>query len=284
MNRLIISLMAFALLAGTALAQDPGIQDSIIVGSAHADSGASSVTIPVWAVTDDSVAFYNLPLSWDVPLGGVHGGSGTQYFTPLAQWDEAYDTLITSANYFRMIGWSDLTWDTLLPPNPLLLTGGQRTQILTLRFVIDPGTRSQLIVLDTTYDNRNRSLLFCLNDGLTEFAPAFQRGFISIGVVGVEEEAAVPGSFGLSQNYPNPFNPSTNIDFALPSQQHVTLEVYNLLGQRVKMLVNDDMPAGAYSITWNGTDESGAGVPSGVYFYRLTTSSFSDTRKMLMIK
>jgi hypothetical protein len=280
MTRLTILLMAFTLFTGIAFAQDPGIQDSVIVGSVHVDSGETFAFIPIWAVTDDSVACYNIPLAWHAPLGGVHGVSGTLYFPPLTNWDERYDTLMLNEGYFRIIGFSDLGG----PINPPLLTQGERTHILSLRFIIDPTTPSQLVVLDTTYDPRNGSLGFCLADGLTEFVPAFQPGFISIGEVGVEEALDLPVSFNLSRNYPNPFNPSTNIDFALPSAQHVTLDVYNVLGQHIRTLIRGDLEAGQYSSTWNGRDKSGTSVPSGIYFYKLTAGSFSETQKMLMLK
>ncbi len=94
----------------------------------------------------------------------------------------------------------------------------------------------------------------------------------------------LPTEFGLSQNYPNPFNPVTTIRYSLPHRSHVTLTVHNILGQKVATLVNTLRPPGNHTARWNGRDSRGRAVSSGVYFYRLTTEGFVDTRKMLLLK
>jgi hypothetical protein len=103
--------------------------------------------------------------------------------------------------------------------------------------------------------------------------------------VGVEDNSNnLPKEFALAQNYPNPFNPTTEIRFALPTKSHVTLDVYNVLGQKVKTLVNDNMDAGYKSVTWNGTDQTGSTISSGTYFYILKTGDKTFTKKMTMLK
>ena len=94
-------------------------------------------------------------------------------------------------------------------------------------------------------------------------------------------EEKTPSSYALLQNYPNPFNPSTKIDFALKSAGFATLTVYNLLGQEVARLVNGIMPAGRHSVEFN---PKAGGIPSGMYFYSLTSGPFSETRKMVIMK
>jgi hypothetical protein len=100
----------------------------------------------------------------------------------------------------------------------------------------------------------------------------------------VEDYAALPGILTLSQNYPNPFNPETNIDFSLPSRSNVRIEVFDILGRRVDLLLDEEMSAGNYSVRWNGTDFSGSPVSSGVYFYRVTTDHGSRQQKMTLLK
>ncbi len=87
-----------------------------------------------------------------------------------------------------------------------------------------------------------------------------------------------------SGNYPNPFVPNTTIFFELPSASHVRLAVYNVLGQEVRVLADEMMPAGEHYIEWDGTDDSGMKLSSGVYFYRLQTDERVQTKKMLMVK
>ena len=105
------------------------------------------------------------------------------------------------------------------------------------------------------------------------------------GIIGCEERATVNEylqqkyNFNLNQNYPNPFNPSTQIQYALPEATQVTLEVFNSVGQKVMELVNGQQSAGYHTATFNAS-----GLSSGVYFYKLSTSSFINTKKMLLIK
>jgi len=88
----------------------------------------------------------------------------------------------------------------------------------------------------------------------------------------------------LHQNYPNPFNPTTTINFDMPVAGHANLSIYNVKGQLVKTLVNDNQPVGRRTFTWNGTDKDNRPVSSGLYFYRLTANGSTETKKMMLIK
>jgi hypothetical protein len=94
----------------------------------------------------------------------------------------------------------------------------------------------------------------------------------------------LPDQFVLHQNYPNPFNPETKISFELPSATNVSLDVYNVLGQRVVNLIEATLPAGSHTVTWKGQDEAGNKVASGIYLYRLTTATDVETKKMILTK
>ena len=277
--------MVWLAIGGMAAAQDPGGPDSLILGDGHVDSSNTYtyVNIPIFAVADEDVSFYNFPIRWNAPYGGVGMLPQTQYFPPLTGWDEHFDTVVVSQNFVRQLGWREVLPDTSY--NPPLNTNGQRINAWTLRFVIDPNTRSQLVVLDTCYDPINESVLFGMADGIVEFTPHVQRGFISIGWVGVDDDVdLIPDEFALKQNYPNPFNPETNIEFSLPTDQDVSLVVYNLLGQEVRTLVQSRLDAGSHMAHWDGKNERGADVPSGVYFYRFYTPEFSQTNKMILVR
>ncbi len=97
-------------------------------------------------------------------------------------------------------------------------------------------------------------------------------------------EAQLPSSFALQQNVPNPFNPSTEISFSLPKACEVSLEVFNVMGQKVAGLVNEFKAAGNHTVKWNGTDDVGQTVASGVYLYRLKAGDFVETKKMILMK
>jgi hypothetical protein len=93
-----------------------------------------------------------------------------------------------------------------------------------------------------------------------------------------------PATYSLGQNYPNPFNPSTTIAYSLKNPGHVKISVYNVLGQNVRTLVNEFKDANAHTAVWNGLDDAGNIVSSGVYFYRIQTGDYSDIRKMVLMK
>jgi len=103
----------------------------------------------------------------------------------------------------------------------------------------------------------------------------------SVGVLSVEEisNGEIVTNYELQQNYPNPFNPSTNIQFSVPQSSYVTLEVYNLVGERVVVLVSEQLGAGTYNYDWNATN-----LTSGIYFYRIQAGNFVETKKMMLLK
>jgi len=94
----------------------------------------------------------------------------------------------------------------------------------------------------------------------------------------------LPKAFALKQNYPNPFNPSTEIAFSLEQASTINLTIFNVLGQKVKVLADGSKQAGTHSLSWNGTDEMGALVSTGLYFYTLTDGNNSVTMKMALMK
>ena len=99
-----------------------------------------------------------------------------------------------------------------------------------------------------------------------------------------DNNPTLPERFVLYQNYPNPFNAGTTIEYSLPRRSHVTIEVFNVLGQRVRLLVDREKSAGSYTITWDGTNHSGQLVASGVYLYRFQAGDHIETKKMQLLK
>jgi hypothetical protein len=101
------------------------------------------------------------------------------------------------------------------------------------------------------------------------------------GVVSVKEATTnnISRTYTLFQNYPNPFNPTTTISFSLPSKSFVTLKMFDVLGKEVASIVSEEMSQGSYSMQWNASN-----MPSGVYFYRLQAGSFTETRKLVLLR
>jgi hypothetical protein len=99
-----------------------------------------------------------------------------------------------------------------------------------------------------------------------------------------EEETVVPYVTTLRQNYPNPFNPNTTIEFSLQKRERVKIEIFNIAGQLVRILLNDVFDPGDHRVKWNSINKNNKPQPSGIYFYRMTTESHVETRKMILLK
>lgn len=172
------------------------------------------------------------------------------------------------------------------------------TVIVTSANLPVPGCRV-IILEDTAFagdyltDNDGRvTLVNPLNPEKVYTISALKTGFtvsqgkyVNLSLTDVDDQPELlPGSFSLSQNYPNPFNPSTVITFELSSRQHVNLSIYNILGQEVITLIDDELAFGKHEITWHGLNDKGGQVAAGIYFYRLSTPVYNQTRKMVLLR
>lgn len=99
-----------------------------------------------------------------------------------------------------------------------------------------------------------------------------------------DNDLLLPAEYRLFNNYPNPFNPTTTISFEIPQSGNVTLQIFNSLGQFVRTLTSGDLSAGRHSFVWDGRDDSNNDVASGIYFYKLTAGTFSQTSRMVLLK
>jgi len=98
------------------------------------------------------------------------------------------------------------------------------------------------------------------------------------------DDEVVAGGLTLSQNCPNPFNPVTTIAYGIPEAGHVSVEVYNVSGQRTATLVDEDMDAGVHEVLWRGVNDDGESVGSGIYFYRVSSGGSTSMKKMILLK
>jgi len=127
---------------------------------------------------------------------------------------------------------------------------------------------------------RNNELSYNLYAGLfkdTTNGAGVYRLAVTVGVE--KEDNQIPSEYKLEQNYPNPFNPNTTIQFSIPELSFVRLEVFNALGEKVSTLVSEELNAGNYKYDWNASN-----LTSGIYFYRISTNSFSEMKKMIFLK
>ncbi|RKX25676.1 MAG: hypothetical protein DRP47_09405, partial [Candidatus Zixiibacteriota bacterium] len=142
-------------------------------------------------------------------------------------------------------------------------------------------TGGNSVVFDTlTFSSPGSKYVFSIKDPIVSLSPYWTGRYVFKAASDVTEiPGDLPETYSLSQNYPNPFNPNTVINFDVPVKSHVSLKVYNILGQLVETLVDKEMSPGPYEATFDGT-----GIASGIYFYKLETDKFTETKKMVLVK
>ncbi|MCP4583173.1 MAG: T9SS type A sorting domain-containing protein [candidate division Zixibacteria bacterium] len=279
MPRVIIILLLMAILIVPVSAQDPGLPDSLIIDMVAAEMGAPSIMLPVYVVTDDPVAEIILPLQWE-SFDNQINLAGAYYFNTLLEWDETSDTVNLAFSQMLVRGINDTGGD----PNPVLDTDYQRELAMFIRIVIHDEAGEQFVPIYNYIDETWGHVQFVLDNGETSFDPIVVAGGVLYQAVGIDEYDNLPAEISLNQNYPNPFNPDTEISFAIPKSGQVSLEIYDILGRRITTLLSDNLEAGYYSARWNGTDESGNTVSTGMYFYTLNTGDTRISKKMLLLK
>jgi hypothetical protein len=156
--------------------------------------------------------------------------------------------------------------------------------VANLVFEVNDPTISQVKVEAVELQDPNHSLMFVYHDldnngspNIRTVSPEFEP--ITVSFSNTATSPSIPTTYALKQNYPNPFNPTTEIAFDLREPSHVNLTIYNVLGQKVQTLVDEQREAGSYTEMWDASPYS-----SGVYFYRISAQNFTDTKKMLLLK
>lgn len=165
---------------------------------------------------------------------------------------------------------------------------GNWVLLATITFQVED---TMTICLDSTFWPPTNRMLFTRMDSKTYVPRTNMPMCFKVDTTAGNDVREIPGSedsrpteFSLSQNYPNPFNPQTYIEFGLSKAAHVKIDIFNIVGQRVRTLVDEEMESGNYVADWDGKDEQGNSVSSGIYFYRMKADDFSDMRKMLLVK
>lgn len=198
---------------------------------------------------------------------------------------------------------ADTTAVSAIPMDPACMSWGdspndgssfERVLFATLTFLVYMGDECDTagICFDSCFWPPNSKFSIIRYEGTDTYVPKHNLSICDTittttdvrWIDGGTEEESKPTSFFISQNYPNPFNPVTNFKVSLPKASHVKIEVFNILGQNIRTLVDEDMKAGVFIVDWDGKDEKGMGVSSGVYFYRIIADQFSDIKKMILLR
>jgi len=266
-------------LAASAIAQEQ--QDSLIIGSVYLDCDQWTF-IRVYAVTFDSICFLSASLHINSPENQIRWGTGTQYFPPMTSWDTIIDSLIYDENIMMTIAWADIGGD----PNEPLFTNGQRQHIITYRVGIELDAQPQIACIDTVYSSRYGSAFLGRCDEQPSPPIAFIPGCIYycqpneiIESEGDDNKAMIPFNF---TSYPNPSSTTFEVKLNLLQENQIEISAYDILGRKVITKPSQLYSSGSYNILLN--DEYFHNCPPGVYLIKVSNGSYSEVKKVTLIR
>ena len=232
---------------------------------------------------DDWIEIYNEG-DFPVDLGGLYL---TDDFSNPAQWQipSTYpDSTTVQPGHFLLL-WADgEVAEGVLHAGFKLNASGEQIALVNI-------TPNGVVFVDSiSYDKQTNDISYGrVRDGASSWknfstpTPGFSNNLLKI--FSQAESLTIPKYFAVYQNYPNPFNPSTTIAFYLPFASKVTVDIFDVTGRRVARLLHEEKQAGHYQIEWQGIDDNGRVVTSGVYFYKITAGgSMTSVRKMVLIR
>ncbi len=274
-------LVAFLVPALVLAKPDPGNRDKMEFGTA--DVQGSKVVVPIIITNDESIMAIDIPIKFgnagdgivlderlEIPDGSRIAGFDFQFINVDNEAKTALIGLVSSVGSLK---------DDMRPGSGA---------VAYLHFTVTDERMSEIVLDEDKSMAPSHSMLLVENrvvDGggreVVDFRPDFTLTKIALKAGAT---ANLPTAYSLDGNYPNPFNAKTIISFALPQESHVSLDIYNILGQKVKTLVSGTLPAGYHKQEWDGTDQNGLGASSGVYLYKLKANDFTRVNRMTLVK
>jgi hypothetical protein len=271
-----IAIVAVALGLQVASANDLGNRDMLRLADTRYENGEYRVAVQV--VNDKELAAMDIPLRFGQP-GDPIRLDRVEWAPRVEDWDFTH-AAIDNENKTVIIGLiSELVG---VRPNATLKAASQNdSKVADLVFKVDGDFEAQFATFKTERPGHELTYIYNSGEGsaltVESFTPEFQ---VDVNFKG----GVTPTVYALSQNYPNPFNPSTSFVLSLPEAADYAVHIYNVAGQLVKTYDGHASAAGNVTITWDGTNNRGAQVSSGMYFYRAEAKGFEETRKMMMLK
>jgi len=278
MKRTMIALMALLLISASASAAILSSTAQVALDAVDAEPGQAAAVDIRLSSSDLTMAGLQLPLQFAPALMTVDSVSFDGSLKPSGT--------VGTALIDNVAGTVLISYYPQFSPTPFAVVDAEEGLLATLHLTIAADAPQGPASIDSVYsgltDIRFVSVAFTDSEGRDIYMPAgFSAGTVTVQTPTdvADADAVLPTDYSLSQNYPNPFNPSTVIQFTLPTAGHVTLNVYNVLGQRVASLVDGHLRAGVHQYEFDAS-----GQTSGVYFYRLTHEAGSSTQKMILMK
>ncbi len=270
-----IMMIALVLVAGSSFAQGTKINALVSVDNAFVEAGEQfSVKV---RLSNNSFALGAL----DIPL---------RFSSPDLTLDSvSFVSSISVENFPAMIGTINQVQAVriiYLPEvtSPIPTLSASQAVLGELFFSVATDAAQQVITIDSVYETTIPQIMltFSSTTGETTYLPKFEIGTITVGsptAVDDDNDGLLPNNFSLGQNYPNPFNPTTRIEFSIPQAGNVSVEIFNVLGQKATSLVDRQFSAGQHIVEFDASE-----FPSGIYFYRLKHNQGTLTKKMVLMK
>ncbi len=274
MKRFVIVAVAILLIPAFALAADSKVSLNAQVQTLSLDRAVDEIAVPLYVSHVDNL------MAMDIPLGFTEGAELVRVeWSEMAEDYEMTLANIDNENHRVFIG--VITMVSSARPDLKASEGPLAHLVFKKDAVAD---NVEFWPIET--ENPHHSLKFYYND-YSSGQPVVKavEPEVSSSTIPTNSTADIlPDAYGLSQNSPNPFNPVTSIKYAVKADGQVNVNVFNVLGQNVRTLVDQYQPAGAYEVVWDGTDNAGQTTASGIYFYRIKVNDFSETKKMVLMK
>jgi hypothetical protein len=282
MKRFTTILMVLALgtfVVSAAVAKDTGNKDVLRLSDAVFDNGEWKVAVHV--INDEELAALDIPIRYGQPNENIDLVR-VDFADRVTDWEFTHAQIDNQAKTVILGLISELT---SMRANPeMKVSAAGNTKIADLVFKVGEDVNPQFTTFTT--ESPGHELTFIYNE-MSEGKPisvqSIKPGFEVVNVAFAPGGANLPKEFALSQNFPNPFNPSTSFSLSLPEASDYAIRIYNITGQSVKSY-SGHLEAGVHTIVWDGRNDQGSSVASGVYFYKAEAKGFSDTRKMMMLK
>lgn len=280
MKRLTTILLAVVLgtmMVSFAQAKDTGNKDVLRLSDAVYANGEWKVAVNV--INDEQLAALDIPLRFAQPNENIDLVR-VDFAQRVADWDFTHAQIDNQAKTVILGLISELV--NMRPNADMKVSASGDTKIADLVFKVAEGQKPSFSTFTT--QSPGHELTFIYNQEV--------EGKLQVQSVQPEFEANVsfkdggellPTEYALSQNFPNPFNPSTSFALSLPEASDYSLRIFNITGQMVKTY-SGHLEAGVHNIVWDGRNEQGSSVASGVYFYKAEAGAFNETRKMMMLK
>jgi hypothetical protein len=266
------------MMVSLAVAKDTGNKDVLRLSDAVYDKGEWKVAVHV--INDEELAALDIPLRFGQPNENIDLVR-VDFAERVSDWDFTHAQIDNQAKTVILGLISELV--NMRPAADMKVSAQGDTKIADLVFKVGEGVTPQFATFTTQSPGHELTYIYnVMEEGKVKSVetinPEFQ-GTVAFSNGG----ANLPKEFALSQNFPNPFNPSTSFALSLPEASDYSIRVFNITGQLVKSY-GGHLEAGVHTIVWDGRNDQGSSVASGVYFYKAEAKGFTETRKMMMLK